>query len=106
MKLKNPNLKELQDLEVAEDPQLQQPEKETIVLVDKETETIQFYTRIGTHIKTLLYSPNDEINITKAHTTEDNKLCQLSAELPLDSMTISIKKSPKKKGWLSNLLLS
>lgn len=91
---------------VREHPLLEQFEKETTMRVDKDDQVVHFYSRIGSHIRTVLKSDNDNIKITKKNRREDSgDIFAIEAEIPLDSITISIKDEPKKTGNLSSMMI-
>lgn len=103
-KLENPTRKELKEYKVKEWP-ITQKEKETIVRVDKDTNTIDYFSQVGSHIRPLIKNENSEIIITQATLDSEEKyIRQISAKLPVTCMTISLKKSPKKTGTLGKLV--
>lgn len=104
-KIKNPDLSKIQDYKVLEAPELHKGEKETTFQVDKGEKEINFCSKIGSHIRAVLTSPNEDIEVTRVH-VDGEKIHQLTAKIPLDSLTISVKKSPKKAGSMSRIMHS
>lgn len=104
-KIRDPDVSKIQDYKVLEAPEFHKKEKETTFQVDKGEKVINFCSRISSHIRAVLRSPNDDIEITRAY-VEGEKIHQLTAKIPLDSLTISVKKSPKKTGRMGNLMHS
>ncbi len=90
---------------VREHPLLEQFEKETTFQVDKEDKVVHFYSRIGSHIRTVLNSPNDNVEVTRKFHNNDGDIFAIEADIPLDSITISIKDKPKKTGNISSMLI-
>lgn len=89
---------------VREHPLYEQFEKETVLQVDKEEKMVHFHSRIGSHIRTVLNSDNDSIQVTDKF-CKDGDIYSIKAKIPLDSITISIKDKPKKTGNLSSMLI-
>ena len=98
------NKEDLEDYDVRENQNLMQHEKETTMQVDKEEEMVNFHSRIGSHIRKIIKSPNESIEIQYIQTDDDDNINGISAKIPIDSITISVKKSPKKQGYISQLL--
>jgi len=89
---------------VREHQLLEQFEKETTMQVDKEEQVVHFYSRIGSHIRTVMNSENEDIEVTDIYRW-DKGIYAIEADIPLDSITISIKDEPKKTGNLSSMLI-
>lgn len=105
MRIENPSKDELEEYKVGELQVLDQVEKETTLQVDKEDQMVNFYTNIGSHMRKIIKSPNDTIEIAYAN-VRNEKIWQIEGRIPVDSMTVSVKKEPKKQGYLSQLVLS
>jgi len=97
---------DLEDYDVREDQRLRQCEKETTIRVDKEEGVVNLHSQIGSHIRKIIKSPNENIEIHSVQTDKDDNIIGIGADIPIDSITISVKKSPKKQGYLSSMLLS
>lgn len=97
---------ELREYDVRENQNLMQHEKETTMQVDKDEEMVNIHTRIGSHIRKIIKSPNDTIEVQYIQQDRNDNIYGLGAKIPVDSITVSIKKSPKKQGYISQMLLS
>ncbi len=96
----------LEDYDVRENQNLNQHEKETTMQVDKEEEIVNIHSSIGSHIRKIISSPNEEIEVSYIQVDDNGNIYQIGAEIPVDSFTASIKKKPKKQGYISQMLLS
>ncbi len=103
-RLENPDKEELNEYDVSEET-LEQVEKETTFWVDKGQKVVHLYSGIGSHIRKIISSPNPKVDITNVALV-DGDISHVRANIPIDSITVSIKKSPKKQGYLSQMLLS
>lgn len=105
MRLENPNREELEEYEVGELQALALVEKETTLQIDKAEKVVNLYTNIGSHMRKIINSPNPAVEITQVN-VRDEKIWQIEGKIPVDSITVSVKKEPKKQGYLSQMLLS
>lgn len=105
MRIENPDRSELEEYKVGELQALDQVEKETTLQVDKAEQVVNFYTNIGSHMRKIINSPNPAVEITQVN-VRNEKIWQIEGRIPADSITISVKKEPKKQGYLSQMLLS
>ena len=97
---------ELNKYDVRENQDLHQHEKETTMQIDKEDEVVNVHSSISSHVRKILNSPNDEVEVTYIQVDDEGDIWQVGAEIPVDSFTASIKKKPKKQGYISQMLLS
>lgn len=102
-KLHEPSLEELKNGYKVREFDCPQGEKETTLTVDKQDGIINFYSRIGSHIKKVINSGNEKIKVTEV-LVEDGKIRQIMAQIPCNSMTISVKAKPRKSDYISRLV--